>query len=120
MHKNKGLSVIAINSNDIVNYPDDSPEKMKLLAEEKGFSFPYLFDESQEVAKSFKAACTPDLYFFDSELKLIYRGQFDDSRPGNDIPVTGNDLKTAIDQYLSTNKVSIEQKASMGCNIKWK
>lgn len=117
----KGVNFIAISSNDVVNYPDDSPAKMKEMAETFHFSFPYLYDETQEVAKAYQAACTPDFYLFDQSLKLVYRGQFDDSRPGSDTPVTGQDLKRAIDALLSGGPLpkDEEQKPSMGCNIKW-
>jgi thiol-disulfide isomerase/thioredoxin len=116
----KGISFVAINANDVANYPDDSPEKMKATAEQFGYPFPYLFDESQKVAKAYQAACTPDLYLFDGNLKLVYRGQFDDSRPGNDIPVTGQDLRAAMDHILHGKSVNSDQLPSMGCNIKWK
>ena len=116
----KGISFIGISSNDIENYPEDSPELMKQTAKELGYKFPYLFDESQEIAKQYKAACTPDFYIFDKSLKLVYRGQFDDSRPGNGLPVTGDDIRSALDNILSGKPVSPEQKPSIGCNIKWK
>lgn len=116
----KGISFIAINSNDVEQYPDDSPENMKKLAEEKAFPFPYLFDETQEVAKAYEAACTPDFYIFDGKLELVYRGQMDDSRPGNDVPVTGGDIRAALDALLAGQPVSDKQKPSLGCNIKWK
>lgn len=116
----KGVSFIAINSNDVENYPEDSPEKMKEVAEKLGYPFPYLFDETQEVAKAYQAACTPDFYIFDGELKCVYRGQLDDSRPSNNIPVTGESIRTALDQILSGQEVTVEQKPSIGCNIKWK
>jgi thiol-disulfide isomerase/thioredoxin len=116
----KGISFVAINANDVANYPDDSPGKMKDTAEQFGYPFPYLFDESQKVAKAYQAACTPDLYLFDGNLKLVYRGQFDDSRPGNDIPVTGQDLRSAMDHLLQGKPVNSDQMPSMGCNIKWK
>ena len=114
------ISFIAISSNDVVNYPDDSPELMKLLAKEKEFNFPYLYDESQEVAKMYDAACTPDFFLYDSEKKLVYRGQLDGSRPGNEIPVTGFDLRNAIDCLISDVENTEVQKPSIGCNIKWK
>lgn len=114
------LGVVAISSNDVEKYPDDSPEKMAEEAEQFGYPFPYLFDETQEVAKAYKAACTPDLFLFDDERKLVYRGQFDDSRPGNDKPVTGNDLREAIDLLLEKGEMLENQTPSMGCNIKWK
>ena len=116
----KGISFVAINSNDIKQYPDDSPEKMKEVAEKLQYPFPYLFDETQETAKAYQAACTPDFYVFDGELKCVYRGQLDDSRPGNDIPVTGESIRTALDQIISGEPVTVTQKPSLGCNIKWK
>lgn len=116
----KGVSFIAINSNDIANFPDDSPEKMIEFSAKYKFNFPYLFDESQEIAKQYKAACTPDLFLFDSEMKLVYRGQFDNSRPNNVIKPTGKDLVMAIDAVLHNEKVSSNQIPSIGCNIKWK
>ena len=116
----KGVAVVGINSNDIANYPDDSPELMAELAGESGFTFPYLYDETQEVAKAYSAACTPDFFLFDSNKQLVYRGQMDESRPGNGKPVTGADLTAAIDAVLNSEPVASEQKPSMGCNIKWK
>jgi len=116
----RGLAIVAINANDVANYPDDSPEKMRIEKHAAGYVFPYLYDETQEVAKAYHAACTPDLFLFDGERKLVYRGQFDDSRPGNDRPVTGADLRAAADAVLSGRPVPDEQKASIGCNIKWK
>lgn len=116
----KGINFIAISSNDVDNYPDDSPEKMQHNAERLGFTFPYLYDESQEVAKAYDAACTPDFYIFDSDLKCVYRGQFDDSRPGNDATVDGASLGTALDALLAGQPIPEEQKPSMGCNIKWR
>jgi thiol-disulfide isomerase/thioredoxin len=116
----KNISFIAINSNDIENYPEDSPENMRKTALALGYRFPYLFDETQEVAKSYQAACTPDIFVYDKDLKLVYRGQYDDSRPGNGIPVTGKDLTDALDAILEGNPVNIEQKPAIGCNIKWK
>ena len=116
----ENISFVAISSNDVINYPDDSPDHMKKLAVNKNFSFPYLFDETQEVAKSFDAACTPDFFLYNNESKLVYRGQMDDSRPGNGIPVTGNDLKSALDNLIKNKEISAEQKPSIGCNIKWK
>lgn len=115
----KGIGVVAISSNDVENYPDDSPVKMASLAREKQFSFPYLYDGTQEVAKAYQAACTPDFYLFDENDKLVYRGQFDDSRPGNDKPVTGSDIREAAD-LLFDGEAKEEQKPSLGCNIKWK
>ena len=116
----KEISFIAISSNDIVNYPEDSPELMKKLAEEKKFNFPYLFDETQEVAKKYDAACTPDFFVYNSDKQLVYRGQLDDSRPGNDVPVTGHDLRKAIDSLIKGEEIDKNQKPSIGCNIKWK
>jgi peroxiredoxin len=115
-----GINTVAISSNDVENYPDDSPELMKKLAEDRAFSFPYLYDKSQSVALSYQAACTPDFYLFDSELKLVYRGRFDDARPKNELPVTGRDLLDAA-QKLAHGVPQIEnQTPSLGCNIKWK
>jgi peroxiredoxin len=116
----KGLAVVAINSNSIESHPQDGPENMKRLAIQEGWEFPFLFDETQEVAKAYKAACTPDLFLFDGDCKLLYRGQLDDSRPSNAIPVTGHDLRAAIEDVLAGAPVSIDQKPSVGCNIKWK
>lgn len=116
----KGVSFIAINSNDVKNYTEDSPDNMKKVAERLGYPFPYLFDETQEIAKAYDAACTPDFYIFDGGLKLIYRGQMDDSRPGNGKPVTGLDIRKALDQILGGTTVSEDQIPSIGCNIKWK
>ncbi len=116
----RGVSFVAINSNDVDNYPEDSPEKMIITAKEHGYPFPYLFDETQEVAKDYDAACTPDFYVFDKDLKLVYRGQFDDSRPGNSKLVTGKDLGKALDAILAGKEISDEQIPSVGCNIKWK
>jgi peroxiredoxin len=116
----KSVAVVGINSNDVINYPDDSPTKMAELVKEAGFTFPYLYDETQEVAKAYHAACTPDFFLFDSTKKLVYRGQMDDSRPGNGIPVTGADLTAAINAVIEGKPVNEEQKPSMGCNIKWK
>ncbi len=116
----KGVSFVAINSNDVENYPDDSPEKMREVAEEKGYKFPYLFDETQEVAKAYDAACTPDFFVYDRDLKCVYRGQFDDSRPGNGKPVTGKDMRMALDSIVAGEAVDWEQIPSIGCNIKWK
>ncbi len=116
----KGVAVVGINSNDVANFPDDRPEKMAKVAEESGFTFPYLYDESQEVAKAYSAACTPDFFLFDKERKLVYRGQMDDSRPGGEVPVTGVDLIKAMDAVLAGRDTSSDQKPSIGCNIKWK
>ena len=119
-YQHKGISFIAISSNDVENYPQDAPHLMKLISVEQKYSFPYLYDESQEVAKAYEAACTPDFYLFDANLILVYRGQFDSSRPGNGIPVTGGDLKAAMDSLLEGKEINAIQKPSMGCNIKWK
>lgn len=116
----KGISFISICSNDIENYPDDSPENMKAVAKRLGYPFPYLFDESQEIARNYDAACTPDFYIFDHELKLVYRGQMDDSRPGNGKPVTGKDIRDVLDDILAGKQVTEQQYPSIGCNIKWK
>lgn len=116
----KGFGIVAINSNDIASHPDDAPERMAEDIETFGYRFPYLFDETQEVAKRFNAACTPDFYLYDANLELVYRGQFDDSRPDNGIPVTESDLKAAFDALLNGEKPSKDQKPSIGCNIKWK
>ena len=116
----KGISFIAISSNDVVTHPEDSPEKMKQTAKELGYIFPYLYDESQEVARAYDAACTPDFFIYDKDLKLAYRGQLDDSRPSNGIPVTGKDIRAALDLLLSENPVPADQKPSIGCSITWK
>jgi len=116
----KGVAVVWINSNDVANFPEDRPEMMAKVAKKAGFTFPYLYDETQEVAKAYHAACTPDFFLFNKERKLVYRGQMDDSRPGNNIPITGLDLIKAMDAILAGRHVSGEQKPSMGCNIKWK
>tara|TARA_X000001036_G_scaffold389477_1_gene386457 strand:- start:637 stop:1191 length:555 start_codon:yes stop_codon:yes gene_type:complete len=115
-----GINFIAISSNDIINYPEDSPELMKLNAQEYNFIFPYLYDESQEIAKKYDAACTPDFYLYNNKLRLVYRGQLDDSRPGNGIECNGGDLDYAINCLLSNNGNDKVQKPSIGCNIKWK
>ena len=120
-YRPKGLAAVAINSNDVENYPDDSPDKMVTLSQQMNYCFPYLFDENQSVAKEYKAACTPDFFLFDSKMKLAYRGQFDSSRPRNDEPVTGADMRAAFEAVLARNSIAEEsQKPSMGCNIKWK
>jgi peroxiredoxin len=116
----KPMKIVAISSNDAVNYPDDGPAGLKQQAETQRFLFPYLYDETQAVARAYKAACTPDLYLFDGDFKLVYRGQFDGSRPGNGVPVTGEDLRAAIDAVLEAKPVAKDQKHSIGCNIKWK
>ncbi|MDI9819444.1 MULTISPECIES: thioredoxin family protein [unclassified Legionella] len=115
-----GINFIAINSNDVETYPDDSPENMKKTATEHNYPFPYLYDETQEVAKAYQAACTPDFYVFDSNFALVYRGQLDDSRPGNTIAVTGSSIRNALDSILANEPVNVVQKPSLGCNIKWK
>lgn len=116
----KNVGIVAISANNIETNPDDAPDKLKQMASELGFNFPYCYDATQEVAKAYTAACTPDFFLFDSELKLVYRGQLDDSRPGNNKPVTGSDLRAALDAVLAGKSVGEEQKPSIGCNIKWK
>ena len=115
-----GIGVVAISSNDVSTHPADSPEQMVHEAEDRGYPFPYLYDEAQEVAKAYHAACTPDFFLFDAARKLVYRGQLDASRPGNELPVTGADLRAAIDAVLAGRPVAAEQRPSLGCNIKWK
>jgi peroxiredoxin len=119
-YKEKGVGIVAINSNDVKNYPADHPDLMKELAIDKKFPFPYLFDESQEVAKAYEAACTPDFNLFNAEGKCVYRGQLDGARPGNDIPISGTDLRKALDQVINGEEVPEDQMPSIGCNIKWK
>ena len=119
-YSNKGIQFVAISSNDIINYPQDSPENMKNLFLRLNLKIPYLYDENQEVAKLFKAACTPEFYLFNNEKKLIYRGRLDSSSPGNNLPINGKDLRDAINSYISGEMISDEQFPSMGCNIKWK
>lgn len=120
----KGLAIVGINSNDAANYPDDAPEKMAAEAADAGYTFPYLYDETQQVAKAYRAACTPDFFLFKNNgqgtMELAYRGQFDNSRPKSDIAVTGDDLRNAADALLADRPISGDQKPSMGCNIKWK
>ena len=116
----RGVEVFAISSNDIENYPDDSPEKMSFEASQAGYRFPYLYDETQEVAKAYRAACTPDFFLFDANRRLAYRGQYDDARPSNGRPVTGSDLQAALDAVLADQPVPELQTPSLGCNIKWK
>lgn len=116
----RGVAVVGINANDVANYPDDSPAKMADEVARRGYTFPYLFDESQEVAKAYRAACTPDFFVFDGDQRLVYRGQYDGSRPSLDVPVTGSDLRTALDAVLVGEAASGEQVPSVGCNIKWK
>lgn len=116
----QGVSFIAISANDAANYPEDSPEKMKEYAARLKYPFPYLYDETQDVAKAYEAACTPDFYIFNSSMKCVYRGQLDDSRPSNNKPVTGKDMRAALDALIQGKSVSGDQKPSIGCNIKWK
>ena len=116
----KGISVIAINSNDYYNYPDDSPEKMVETIAKNDYIFPYLIDENQDVAKLYSAACTPDIFLFNNKMELVYHGQFDSSRPGNGIAVTGNDLRNAVDNLIANKEITANQIPSVGCNIKWK
>ncbi|NJK47925.1 thioredoxin family protein [Candidatus Gracilibacteria bacterium] len=119
-YANAKLGIVAISANDVANYPDDSPQNLKAMAEELALTYPICYDESQEIAKAYTAACTPDFFLFDANRQLAYRGQLDDSRPSNNIPVTGRDLRAAIDGILAGNKLSSVQKPSIGCNIKWK
>jgi thiol-disulfide isomerase/thioredoxin len=116
----RNVAIYAINSNDVPTHPGDSPEKMKQEAADWGYVFPYLYDASQDIAKAYRAACTPDFYVFDADRRLVYRGQLDDSRPGNDLPVDGRDLRAALEAVLSGKPVAGPQKASIGCNIKWR
>ncbi|MBN1765778.1 MAG: thioredoxin family protein [Sedimentisphaerales bacterium] len=119
-YQQRGVAVVGINSNDVANYPEDSPAKMAEYAQKYGYTFDYLFDDTQEVARAYRAACTPDFFLFDQDRRLVYRGQMDDSRPGSRIPVTGTDLTAAIDALLAGRDVPPNQIPSMGCNIKWK
>jgi peroxiredoxin len=119
-YEGKPIGIVAISSNDAEMYPDDSPAGLKKQAQTMGFRFPYLYDETQDVARAYKAACTPDLYLFDGDMRLVYRGQFDASRPGNDVPVTGENLRAAIDDVLAGKAIPTDQRPSIGCNIKWK
>ena len=119
-YASKGLATVAISSNDVETYPQDAPAQMASLARSRQFNFPYLYDESQTVARDYEAACTPDFFLYDAQGKLVYRGQLDDSRPGNGIPVTGKDLRAALDALIAGKPVSVEQRPSIGCNIKWK
>lgn len=119
-YQRKGIHFIGINSNDVGSFPEDSPKNMKAVATAQGYSFPYLYDETQEVARAYEAACTPDFYVFDGEVRCVYRGQFDASRPGNEEPVTGKDLRDALEALLTGAPPLSHQKPSMGCNIKWK
>jgi len=119
-YQERGLAVVAINANDVNAYAEDHPEKMTELAKASGFTFPYLYDETQEVAQAYRAACTPDFFLFDADHKLVYRGRFDAATPGNDEPVTGADLRAACDALLEDTQMPEDQRPSMGCNIKWK
>ena len=119
-YRDKGFGFAAISSNDVVNYPQDGPKAMAKNAAENNFGFPYLYDETQDIARAYDAACTPDFYIFDEALKLVYRGQLDDSRPGNGIPVSGKDIRNVLDALTEGKEVSKVQKPSIGCNIKWK
>lgn len=119
-YRPKGLAIVGISANDIKSHPEDSPEKMAREVKTAGYIFPYLYDEDQAVAKAYRAACTPDFYLFGGDRKLVYRGQFDDSRPGNNVPVTGADLRAAVDAVLTGQPVAADQRPSIGCNIKWK
>ena len=116
----KGLVIVAISANDVENYPQDAPDKMKVMAEQSGYTFPYLYDETQDIAKAYDAACTPDFFLYDGSHELVYCGRFDESRPGNDLPVTGADLRAAADALLASEPVTVQQLPSMGCNIKWR
>jgi peroxiredoxin len=119
-HQRRGVAVVGISSNFVGTHPEDGPERMKLEAAAFGFTFPYLYDETQEVAKAYRAACTPDFFLFDADRRLAYRGQFDDSRPGNGLPVTGADLRAACEALLAGQPLTTQQRPSIGCNIKWK
>lgn len=119
-YQRRGVAFVGINSNDFESYPDDAPDKMAEEIHQRGYTFPYLIDELQEVAKTYRAACTPDFYVFDGDRRLVYRGQMDDSRPGSDSPVTGKDLIAALDAILTNRPVASHQRPSMGCNIKWR
>ncbi len=116
----QAIGIVAISANDVANYPDDAPDHLKTMAKEEGFTFPFCYDESQETAKGYTAACTPDFFLFDQDRRLVYRGQMDDSRPGNGKAVTGRDLRAAMDAVLAGTPVNPEQRPSLGCNIKWK
>jgi peroxiredoxin len=119
-YRERGIGVVAISSNDVETHPQDGPRNMKALAEEEAWNFPYLFDEDQTVAKEYRAACTPDFFVFDGEMRLYYRGHLDDSRPGNEVPVAGSDLRHALDAMLLGKPAPDDQRPSLGCNIKWK
>ncbi len=116
----RGVGLVAISANDVANYPDDAPERLREMAEQTGFQFPFCYDESQDTARAYEAACTPDFFLYDGQRRLVYRGQLDDSRPGNQVPVTGRDLRAALDAVLAGKPVAAEQKPSIGCSIKWK
>lgn len=116
----KGLAIVAISANDVSTHPEDSPDNMRLLAEQSGYVFPYLYDESQSVAQAYEAACTPDFFLYDASHKLVYRGRFDASTPSNDVPVTGNDMRAAVDALLNGEPIAPEQNPSIGCNVKWR
>lgn len=119
-YRDREVSMVAISSNDVATYPDDAPEKLAEMSKELGFEFPFLYDESQDVAKAFQAACTPDFFLFDASRELFYRGQLDDSRPGNGAPNDGRDLRVAMDSLIAGEPIDADQKPSIGCNIKWK
>ena len=119
-YEDKPVGIVAICSNDVANHPEDHPDYLRKQSERLGFTFPYLYDETQDIAKAYQAACTPDFYLFDDEMRLVYRGQFDGSRPGTDTPVTGQDLRSALDAVLAGKPISPDQQPSLGCNIKWK
>jgi peroxiredoxin len=119
-YANRGIGIVAIGSNDAAAFPDDRPESLAEMSKELDFTFPYLYDETQDVARAYDAQCTPDFFLYDTAKKLVYRGQLDDSRPGNDIPVTGKDLRAAMDALMTGGTISAEQRPSIGCNIKWK
>jgi peroxiredoxin len=119
-YENAAVGIVAISSNDAANYPEDSPAGLAQQAKDLGFNFPYLYDETQEVARAYRATCTPDFFLFDGALKLVYRGQFDSSRPGNEVPITGKDLRAALDAVIAGKPVIPDQRPSLGCNIKWK
>ncbi len=120
IYASKGISSVMISANDVITHPQDSPENMKIFAQKYVFTFPYLYDESQQVAKAYDAACTPDFYLFDEQMQCIYRGQLDEARPGNDIAITGKDLRKAMDYLLAHKTLDFNQKPSLGCSIKWK
>ena len=119
-YQKQEISFVAISSNDIRTHPSDGPEQMKTVSKQFGYPFPFLYDETQQVARAYHAACTPDFFIYDGDLRLVYRGQLDDSRPGNNIPVTGKDIRAALDNILAGKAIAADQKPSLGCNIKWK